>query len=216
MAKCFRTSSLAVGETSPLRSSGRLAAPLTLSHFYSSSIICPIHVNPTDTQPHGLGEGKTIYRIGIGHDTHRLAVGGPLRLGGIEIPHDSHLVGHSDADVLLHAITDALLGAAAMGDIGEMFPDTPPENRGRDSADMLARAYQRVMAAGYRVVNLDCIVFAERPKLSPHKTAIKGRIAAILGTEPLQVGLKAKTGEGLGEVGNQRAVMAQCVALLEK
>src|SRR3954452_15450447 len=97
-------------------------------------------------------------RIGIGHDTHRLSPGGPLRLGGIDIPHDRQAVGHSDADVLLHAITDALLGAAALGDIGELFPDTDERNRGRDSADMLSRAMAKVKAAGYVVVNLDCIV----------------------------------------------------------
>jgi 2-C-methyl-D-erythritol 2,4-cyclodiphosphate synthase len=111
-------------------------------------------------------------RVGIGHDTHRLGQGGPLRLGGLEIPHDRHLVGHSDADVLLHAVTDALLGAAALGDIGELFPDTDPANRGRDSADMLTRAYAAVNEAGYELVNLDCIVFAQRPKLSPHKGAL--------------------------------------------
>src|SRR5438045_4230930 len=111
-------------------------------------------------------------RVGIGHDTHRLAAGGPLRLGGVDIPHDKHAVGHSDADVLLHAITDALLGAAALGDIGEMFPDTDPANKNRDSADMLAKAAARVRAASYSIVNLDCIVFAQRPKIGPHREAI--------------------------------------------
>src|SRR5206468_5843388 len=108
-------------------------------------------------------------RVGIGHDTHRLALGGPLRLGGMDIPHDRHAVGHSDADVLLHAITDALLGAAALGDIGELFPDTDEQNRGRDSADMLSQAASRIRAAGFTVVNLDCIVMAQRPKLSTYK-----------------------------------------------
>jgi 2-C-methyl-D-erythritol 2,4-cyclodiphosphate synthase len=154
-------------------------------------------------------------RVGIGHDTHRLDQGGPLRLGGIDIPHDHHAVGHSDADVLLHAITDALLGAAALGDIGELFPDTDPANRGRDSADMLRRAADKVHAAGYTIENLDCIVFAERPKLSPHKDAIRARIAEILAIKSIQVGVKAKTGEGLGEIGHQEAIAAQCVALLE-
>src|SRR5262245_58973501 len=101
-------------------------------------------------------------RIGIGHDTHRLADGGPLRLGGTTIPHSRHLVGHSDADVLLHAVTDAILGAAALGDIGEFFPDTEAQNAGRDSADMLERAWRQAAAEGYRIVNLDCIVFAEQ------------------------------------------------------
>jgi 2-C-methyl-D-erythritol 2,4-cyclodiphosphate synthase len=154
-------------------------------------------------------------RVGIGHDTHRLAAGGPLRLGGIDIPHDKHAVGHSDADVLLHAITDALLGAAALGDIGEMFPDTDESNRGRDSADMLSRAVGRVMGAGYQIVNLDCIVFAQRPKMGPLKDAIRKRIAEIIGLARDQVGVKAKTGESVGEIGREELIAAQCVALLE-
>jgi 2-C-methyl-D-erythritol 2,4-cyclodiphosphate synthase len=154
-------------------------------------------------------------RVGIGHDTHRLGQGGPLRLGGIDIPHDRHLIGHSDADVLLHAITDALLGAAALGDIGELFPDTDPANRGRDSADMLRLAHAAVRQAGYLALNLDCIVFAQRPKLSAHKTAIRQRIAEILELHAEQVGVKAKTGEGIGEVGREEAMMAQCIVLLE-
>jgi 2-C-methyl-D-erythritol 2,4-cyclodiphosphate synthase len=154
-------------------------------------------------------------RIGIGHDTHQLAEGGPLRLGGITIPHSKHAVGHSDADVLLHAVTDALLGAAALGDIGEMFPDTDPNNRGRDSADMLRRAYDAVGDAGWVIVNLDCIVFAERPKLSSHKSMIQTRIAEILELAKDQVGVKAKTGEGIGAIGSEQLIAAQCVALLE-
>jgi 2-C-methyl-D-erythritol 2,4-cyclodiphosphate synthase len=154
-------------------------------------------------------------RVGIGHDTHRLGPGGPLRLGGLDLAHDLHAIGHSDADVLLHAITDALLGAAALGDIGELFPDTDAANKNRDSADMLRRAAAKVQAAGYRIVNLDCIVFAQRPKLSPHKDAIRQRIAEILALSTDQIGVKAKTGEGLGEIGREEAIMAQCIALLE-
>ena len=154
-------------------------------------------------------------RIGIGHDTHRLAEHGPLHLGGIDIPHDKHLLGHSDADVLLHAITDALLGAAALGDIGELFPNTSEANRGRDSAEMLQLAYQQVRAAGYHIVNLDCIIFAERPKLSAYKNAMQQRIAMILGVAPTQIGVKAKTGEKVDAVGNEQAIQAQCVALIE-
>jgi 2-C-methyl-D-erythritol 2,4-cyclodiphosphate synthase len=154
-------------------------------------------------------------RVGIGHDTHRLAAGGPLRLGGIDIPHDKHAVGHSDADVLFHAITDALLGAAALGDIGELFPSTDPANKGRDSAEMLRQAAGRVVATGFKIENLDCIVFAERPKLGPHKQAICRRIAEILSLQPTQVGVKAKTGEGVGEIGREEVIAAQCVALLE-
>jgi 2-C-methyl-D-erythritol 2,4-cyclodiphosphate synthase len=155
-------------------------------------------------------------RVGIGHDTHRLAAGGPLLLGGINIPHDRHAVGHSDADVLLHAITDALLGAAALGDIGEMFPDTDAANKGRDSAEMLSLAAQKVVAAGYGIGNLDCIIFAQRPKLTAHKEAIRGRIAEILGLSRDQVGVKAKTGEGVGEIGREELISAQCVVLLEE
>jgi 2-C-methyl-D-erythritol 2,4-cyclodiphosphate synthase len=156
------------------------------------------------------------WRVGIGHDTHALADGGPLRLGGIDIPHNKHLAGHSDADVLLHAITDALLGAAALGDIGELFPNTDPAHRGRDSGEMLRHAYQLVRSAHYEIVNLDCIVFAERPKLTLHKSAIQQRIATLLGLSPQQVGVKAKTGEGLDAVGQQLAIQAQCVALLSR
>jgi 2-C-methyl-D-erythritol 2,4-cyclodiphosphate synthase len=153
-------------------------------------------------------------RVGIGHDTHRLGQGGPLRLGGVEIPHHKHLLGHSDADVLLHAVTDAILGAAALGDIGELFPDTDPANRGRDSADMLTRAAAKVREAGFQIENLDCIVFAQQPKLTPSKGAIRRRIAEILHLDESRVGVKAKTGEGVGEIGREEVIMAQCVALL--
>jgi 2-C-methyl-D-erythritol 2,4-cyclodiphosphate synthase len=154
-------------------------------------------------------------RVGIGHDTHRLRPGGPLRLGGVSIPHDRESVGHSDADALLHAVVDALLGAAALGDIGQMFPDTDPENRGRDSAEMLAAALEAVSALGWKIVNIDCIVFAQRPKLLPHRQAIRQRLADILGIEPERVGLQAKTGEGLDAIGREEAIAAQCVTLLE-
>lgn len=153
-------------------------------------------------------------RIGIGHDTHRLVKGGPLIVGGISIPFDLEAKGHSDADVLLHAITDAILGAAALGDIGEMFPDNAEENKGRDSAEILELAMASVKQAGYEIINIDCIVFAQKPKLSPHKSSIANRIADVLGLTASQVGVKAKTGEGVGAVGNQEAIMAQCVALL--
>lgn len=126
------------------------------------------------------------------------------------------MIGHSDADVLLHAVTDALLGAAALGDIGEFFPDTDPTNKGRDSADMLRRAWDAVTQQGWRIANLDCIVFAERPKLSPWKSAIRERLAAILALLPEQVGFKAKTGEKVGPVGREEAIAAECVVLLEK
>lgn len=166
------------------------------------------------------GTATSAFRIGLGEDAHRLSgpesgPAGPLRLGGVEIPHDRQLVGHSDADVLLHAVTDALLGAAALPDIGQMFPNTVEENRNRDSAEMLAAAAAKVADAGYVVVNLDCVVAAERPKLSDYKEAIRHRIAGILGINPHQIGLKAKTGEGVGPVGHEEAIEARCVVLLE-
>jgi 2-C-methyl-D-erythritol 2,4-cyclodiphosphate synthase len=137
-------------------------------------------------------------------------------LGGIDIPHDQSLLGHSDADVLLHAVTDALLGAAALGDIGELFPDTDPANRARDSGQMLVAARERVLAAGFRIINVDCIVFAQQPKLSAYKDPIRRRVAELLEIDPDCVGVKAKTGELVGPVGRQEAMMAECVALLEK
>jgi 2-C-methyl-D-erythritol 2,4-cyclodiphosphate synthase len=155
-------------------------------------------------------------RIGLGEDSHRTAAGGPLRIGGVDVPHDRHLVGHSDADVLLHAVTDALLGAAGLPDIGQLFPNTDAANRGRDSAEMLRLAYGRVTAAGWRLENLDCVVAAERPKISPFKDMIVARLAEILGVEAERVGVKAKTGEGVGPVGAGELIEARCVALLKR
>jgi 2-C-methyl-D-erythritol 2,4-cyclodiphosphate synthase len=137
-----------------------------------------------------------------------------LLLGGVEIPHDHHAVGHSDADALLHAATDALLGAAALGDIGELFPDDDPENHGRDSADMLREACHRVTEAGWEIANVDCVVHVQRPRISPHKHAIRRRIAEILSLDIGQVSVKAKTGEQVGPVGREEAIEAQCVAML--
>jgi 2-C-methyl-D-erythritol 2,4-cyclodiphosphate synthase len=133
----------------------------------------------------------------------------------VDIAHDREATGHSDADALLHAVTDALLGAAALGDIGEMFPDTDPANRGRDSADMLRRALEVVTEAGWQIGNLDCIVFVQRPKLGPHKWAIRRRLAEILQIHPDRIGVKAKTGEGVGPIGREEVIAAECVALLE-
>jgi 2-C-methyl-D-erythritol 2,4-cyclodiphosphate synthase len=155
-------------------------------------------------------------RVGIGYDLHRLEPGGPLRLGGVDIPHDRQALGHSDADALLHAVIDALLGAAALGDVGQMFPDTDPENRGRDSAEMLSVALEAVAALGWRIGNIDCIVFLQRPKLLPHRQAIRQRLSDILGVDLERVGLQAKTAEMLGAIGRQQAIAAQCVALLER
>lgn len=131
------------------------------------------------------------------------------------MPHDRQLVGHSDADVLLHAVTDALLGAAALPDIGQLFPNTEEANRGRDSAEMLTIAAEKVAAVGYRVVNVDCVIHAERPKLADYLDAMRHRIAGILRISPLQIGLKAKTGEGVGPIGREEAIEVRCVALIE-
>ncbi len=162
------------------------------------------------------GENPVHLRVGLGHDTHRLGEGGPLTLGGVRIDFPHHLIGHSDADVLLHSITDALLGAANMGDIGEWFPDTDSENRHRDSQDMLKTVYEEVSGAGYHIVNLDCIVFAEAPKLAPHKLPIRQSIARILHIPLDAVSVKAKTGEGVDAVGQRVAISAQCVVLLTR
>lgn len=154
------------------------------------------------------------WRVGIGHDIHRLAMGGPIRIGGIDIPHDRHSLGHSDADALLHAITDALLGAAGLGDIGQHFPPEDPAHRGRDSAEMLQKMAAKVRSAGWQIVNIDCIVHLERPKLAPYCPQIRTRLAEILQIQPEQIGLKAKTGEGVGSLGREEVWMAQAVALL--
>lgn len=145
-----------------------------------------------------------------------MADGGPLRLGGIMIPHDRHLVGHSDADVLLHAVTDAVLGAAALGDIGDFFPDTDPANRDRDSEEMLEYAVGLAASAGYRIANVDCIIFSQRPKLTEYKEAIRISLARMLSVSPTHIGVKAKTGEEVGAVGTEQVIQAQCVALLEE
>ncbi len=155
-------------------------------------------------------------RIGIGHDTHRLKSPGPLLLGGVTIEFDYSLDGHSDADALLHAVTDAILGAAAMGDIGEMFPDTAAENAGRDSGQLLQLAWEKVQAAGYSIINLDSIVFAQKPKLSAYKLPMEQNIARLLQIASDQVGVKAKTGEGVGPIGTGQIISTQCVALLLK
>ena len=156
------------------------------------------------------------FRIGLGYDVHRTADGGPLRLGGIDIPWSRHLVGHSDADVLLHAVTDAVLGAAGLSDIGELFPDTDRANAGRDSAEMLRDAIDRVHAAGFGVVNLDCVVLAQEPKLIDHRTALRASLASLLGVPVESVFVKGKTGERVGPIGTGEAIAVHCVVLLEQ
>ena len=155
-------------------------------------------------------------RIGLGHDTHRVGSGGNMLLGGVQIDCGHHLIGHSDADVLLHAITDALLGASALGDIGELFPDTDAENKNRCSQEMLRIADQRIKAAGWKINNLDCVILATIPKISPHREAIINNIAQLLEINSTQVFVKGKTGEQVGPVGRGEAVVAQCVVLLQQ
>lgn len=155
-------------------------------------------------------------RVGLGHDTHRLVPNRPLILGGVPVEFERGLVGHSDADVLLHAVTDALLGAAGLGDIGDAFPDTDPAYAGIDSSLLLSRALERVRAAGWQPVNLDCTIFAQRPKLAPYKPAIRQKLAALLGIAVEAVNIKAKTGEHVGPIGREEAMAADAVVLLEK
>ena len=153
-------------------------------------------------------------RVGFGHDTHRVANGGPVMLGGVSIDSDIHLVGHSDADVLLHAITDAILGAASLGDIGQLFPNTAIENENRDSAEMLKIAVEQVRSSGWEIVNLDCVVSAEKPNISKYREVICNRIADILAIDTGQVFVKGKTGESVGAIGKGEAITARCVTLL--
>lgn len=153
-------------------------------------------------------------RVGYGNDLHRFTEGSSLKLGGVTIPYCASLLGHSDADALLHAIADAILGGAGLGDIGELFPDTSEENRDRDSAEILAICAEEVARAGWRVVNLDCVVCAQRPKLGPLKKAMRDRIAGILDLPPERVNVKAKTGEHVGPVGRMEAIETFAVALL--
>ncbi|MEE2934485.1 MAG: 2-C-methyl-D-erythritol 2,4-cyclodiphosphate synthase [Planctomycetota bacterium] len=155
-------------------------------------------------------------RIGLGYDSHRLGNQGPLRIGGIDLPADVHSIGHSDADVLLHAITDALLGAVAEPDIGQLFPDNAAENRNRDSAEFLHEALVRIRHHGMAIVNLDCVILAERPKMAPHLVAMRETIAGLLDLAVDQVGIKAKTGEGVDSIGSASAIAARAIVLLHR
>ncbi len=153
-------------------------------------------------------------RVGQGYDVHALVQGRPLIIGGVPIPHTHGLQGHSDADVLLHAVTDALLGAAGLGDIGRHFPDTDPQYQGADSRVLLRAAMQKVAAAGWMVVNVDATVHAQAPKIGPHAARMAANIAADLGIAAPQVNIKAKTNEGLGYLGRKEGIAATVVALL--
>ncbi len=153
-------------------------------------------------------------RVGEGWDVHALVAGRKLIIGGVEIPFHLGLLGHSDADVLLHAITDALLGAAGLGDIGRHFPDTDPQFRGADSVALLSEAARRVRAQGWKIGNVDSTIMAQAPKMAPHIVPMCERIAAALGIEPGAVNVKAKTAEKLGPVGQGLSIEARAVALL--
>lgn len=153
-------------------------------------------------------------RIGLGYDSHRLGSGGPLRIGGVDIQCDHHAVGHSDADVILHALTDALLGAIADADIGRLFPDDKDENRDRDSKDFVVEALRRVHTREMDIVNIDCVILAERPKMAPHIDSMRQAIAAMLNIQTDRVSIKAKTGEGVGEIGSSQSIAARVVTLL--
>ncbi|ANN68049.1 2-C-methyl-D-erythritol 2,4-cyclodiphosphate synthase [Bordetella bronchialis] len=156
------------------------------------------------------------FRIGQGYDVHALVQGRPLIIGGVTIPHTHGLQGHSDADVLLHAITDAVLGAAALGDIGRHFPDTDPTYRGADSRVLLREAMAKVRAAGWVVVNIDATVHAQAPKIGPHAPAMVRNVAADLGVEESAVNIKAKTNEGLGYLGRKEGIAATVAAMLAR
>jgi 2-C-methyl-D-erythritol 2,4-cyclodiphosphate synthase len=155
-------------------------------------------------------------RSGIGFDSHRLAPGRRLVIGGVQIPHDQGLEGHSDADVLTHAVIDAMLGAAGMGDIGEHFPDTREQWRDADSIGLLELALEAVLQQGFKLVNVDCTLIMETPKLAPHRTAIRGRLAGALGLEDGRVNVKASTGERIGFVGRGEGVAALAIVNLNE
>lgn len=153
-------------------------------------------------------------RVGIGYDSHRFVPGGPLILGGIRIPADVSLHGHSDADAVAHAVTDAVLGAAGAGDIGALFPDTDAANKGRNSIDMLDAAVQTVRALGHSVTNVDVTVVAEVPRIGPHAAAMRARLAQALGVDPNAVSVKGKTNEGMGWIGRGEGIACIAVATL--
>ncbi|MDF1509174.1 2-C-methyl-D-erythritol 2,4-cyclodiphosphate synthase [Robertmurraya sp. DFI.2.37] len=157
-----------------------------------------------------------MFRIGQGFDVHQLTEGRPLIIGGIEIPHEKGLLGHSDADVLLHTITDACLGAVGEGDIGRHFPDTDPAFKDADSAQLLVHIWQMIKEKGYTLVNADCTIIAQNPKMAPYIEQMKVRIAELLECDPGQINVKATTTEKLGFTGRGEGIAAQAVVLLQK
>ncbi len=161
-----------------------------------------------------MHEVTTTVRTGIGYDSHRFAPGGPMRLGGVDIPAEFHCDGHSDGDAICHAVTDALLGAAGLGDIGEMFPDTDDTNKGKDSIVMLQVARQRLIAAGWNVGNIDITVITQQPKVGPQRMAIRVRLSTALDVAVEQVSVKGKTNEGMGWIGRGEGLAVMAVATL--
>jgi 2-C-methyl-D-erythritol 2,4-cyclodiphosphate synthase len=159
--------------------------------------------------------GGRLVRVGFGHDTHRLVEGRPLILGGVRIAHERGLHGHSDADVVLHAVADALLGAAGLGDIGEHYPDTDPQWEGLDGGRLLSETLALVARSGWKPVNCDLIIHAQRPKLLAYKTALRENIARLLGLPPDAVNVKAKTGELVGPIGRCEAISCEAILLVE-
>jgi 2-C-methyl-D-erythritol 2,4-cyclodiphosphate synthase len=155
-------------------------------------------------------------RSGIGYDSHRFAPGGPLILGGIAIDADVHLKGHSDGDAIAHAVTDAILGAAALGDIGEMFADTDAANAGRDSIEMLTLAMARVRTTGWQIGQVDVVVIAETPKIAPYRDAMRRRIASALSCEAMDVSIKGKTNERMGFIGRGEGIACLATATLHR
>ncbi|MDR3122353.1 MAG: 2-C-methyl-D-erythritol 2,4-cyclodiphosphate synthase [Treponema sp.] len=155
-------------------------------------------------------------RVGLGRDLHRLVEGRRFLLAGVEIPADRGELGHSDGDVLAHAVIDALLGAAALGDIGELFPPSDPQWKDASSTKLLSLAWDRVRASGWRLGNLDCVVSVEKPRILPHREAIRTSLATLLDVSPGAVSVKGKTGEGLGPIGEGLAVEALAICLLER
>jgi 2-C-methyl-D-erythritol 2,4-cyclodiphosphate synthase len=157
-----------------------------------------------------------MFRIGQGFDVHQLVEGRPLIIGGVRIPYEKGLLGHSDADVLLHAVADACLGAIGAGDIGKHFPDTDDRYKDADSALLLKQVWELVKQQGYELVNLDCTIIAQKPKMAPHIEQMKENIANLLEGEPSQVNVKATTTEKLGFTGREEGIVAQAVVLLQK
>lgn len=155
-------------------------------------------------------------RIGQGFDIHQLQKGRKMIIGGVEIPYEKGLLGHSDADVLLHAITDACLGALALGDIGKHFPDTDEAYKNADSRELLKKVWELIKQKGYRLGNIDCTVIAQKPKMAPHILKVRETIAALLEADVSQINVKATTGEKLGFIGREEGIAAQAVVLLQK